>query len=121
MEYTIGQVAKQVGLTTYTLRYYEKEGLLPEVKKNSSGIRIYGDDDLFWIEVIKCLKDTGMSMATIKHIVDLSLEGDVTIPQRKEILENHKKELEKQMKQLQYSMEKINKKIDWYKDKKGNC
>lgn len=121
MAYTIGEVAKRVGLTTYTLRYYEKEGLLPEVKKDDRGVRVYEDTDLFWIELIKCLKDTGMTIAEIKHIVDLSIEGEHTIPNRKAILYNHKEALEKEIEVLQQSIMKINKKLDWYDGKMGKC
>lgn len=121
MTYTIGKVAERVGLTTHTLRYYEKEGLLPYVKKNEQGIRIYEEDDLVWIELIKCLKETGMSIGEIQSIVVLSLEGDGTIPERKNILEKHKVKLLEQMAALQRSVEKIDKKLDWYNGKSIEC
>lgn len=56
MGYSIGQVARKTGLTTHTLRYYEKEGLLPFVRKNSSGLRVFSDNDLGWLAMIECLK-----------------------------------------------------------------
>lgn len=121
MKNTIGKVAERVGLSTYTLRYYEKEGLLPYIQKDENGNRYYSEDDIFWIELIKCLKDTGMSIASIRAIVNLSLEGEHTIPERKTILQDHKKSLEKQMQLLQNSMEKIDKKIAWYNGEKIDC
>ncbi|MHC1749323.1 MAG: MerR family transcriptional regulator [Cellulosilyticaceae bacterium] len=121
MEYTISKVAEKVGLTAYTLRYYEKEGLIPDVKKNDNGIRIYREEDVFWIELIKCLKDTGMPISEIHRIVELSLEGEDTIPQRKEILQQHKNKLENQMEHLKMSMKKIDKKLDWYDGKEKGC
>lgn len=121
MEYTISKAAETVGLSSYTLRYYEKIGLLPEVKRNENGIRIYKDSDIFWIDLIKCLKDTGMTIAEIQYIVELSLKGEDTIPTRKEILRNHKANLEKQMEALKVSMSKIDKKLEWYDDKSVEC
>ncbi|MGL5379874.1 MerR family transcriptional regulator [Clostridium sp.] len=121
MEYSIGKAAEAVGLSTYTLRYYEKEGLLPEVKRNSNGVRVYDDSDIFWIDLIKCLKDTGMSMTEIKSIVELSLKGDSTINDRREILVNHKKTVELKIEELNKSIEKINKKLDWYDGKESSC
>ena len=121
MAYTIGKVAERVGLSTYTLRYYEKEGLLPQIKKNEHGIRIYEEDDIVWIELIKCLKETGMSISDIYYIVELSLKGEQTIPERKAILLAHKKQLQVQMEVIQRSMVKIDKKIEWYEGKQGDC
>ena len=62
MRYSIGQVAQKMGLTAHTLRYYDKEGLLPFVKKNSSGLRMFSDEDIDWLVVIECLKGTGMQL-----------------------------------------------------------
>lgn len=121
MTYTISKVAQRVGLSTYTLRYYEKEGLLPQIKKNEHGIRIYEEEDIAWIELIKCLKETGMSISNIHYIVELSLKGEQTIPERKEILQAHKKQLQQQMEVLQKNMVKIDKKIEWYECTQESC
>ncbi|MGL4344888.1 MAG: MerR family transcriptional regulator [Cellulosilyticaceae bacterium] len=121
MTYTIGKVAGRVGLSTYTLRYYEKEGLLPEVKKNDKGIRLYQESDIVWIELIKCLKETGMSIAEIQNIVSLSIEGNHTIPDRKEILKAHQEKIHQQIAVLQTSLLKIDKKLDWYDGKHIDC
>lgn len=121
MEYTIGKAAEVVGLSSYTLRYYEKIGLLPLVKRNDKGIRVYEDSDIFWIDLIKCLKDTGMTIAEIQYIVELSLKGDDTVNERKEILKNHKRSLENEMDKLKISMGKIDKKLDWYDGKGNGC
>ncbi|MGL4738614.1 MAG: MerR family transcriptional regulator [Cellulosilyticaceae bacterium] len=118
---TIGKVAERVGLSAHTLRYYEKEGLLPHVKKNEQGIRSYEEDDIIWIELIKCLKETGMSIGEIQQIVTLSLAGEGTIPERKTILENHKVKLQEQMAALHRSIAKIDKKLDWYNGKNTDC
>lgn len=114
MGYTIGQVAKKTGLTAHTLRYYEKEGLLPFVKKTSSGLRIFSDTDIGWLEMIECLKGTGMPLKGIKQYIDWYIEGDSTLEKRLEMFKQQKINLEEQMLQLQKHMEKINYKIAYY-------
>ncbi|MEG0005592.1 MAG: MerR family transcriptional regulator [Clostridium sp.] len=121
MNYTVGDVAKKVGLSSYTLRYYEKEGLLPNVARSDKGIRVYSDSDITWIELIKCLKSTGMSISEIRSIVELSLEGDGTIPTRKDILLNHRAKLELQIEDLVKCINKIDNKLDWYDGKSTKC
>ncbi len=116
MGYTIGQVAKKMGLTAHTLRYYEKEGLLPFIKKNGSGLRIFSDNDIGWLELIECLKGTGMSLKGIKQYIDWYIEGDSTLEKRLEMFKQQKVNLEEQMLQLQKHMEKINYKIAYYSE-----
>ena len=79
MGYSIGQVAEKMGLTAHTLRYYEKEGLLPFVKKTGSGLRIFSDEDIGWLQMIECLKGTGMPLKGIKQYIDWYIEGDATL------------------------------------------
>ena len=114
MRYSIGQVAQKMGLTAHTLRYYDKEGLLPFVKKNSSGLRMFSDEDIDWLVVIECLKGTGMQLRDIKQYIDWCQEGDATIGRRLEMFKRQKAKLEEQLRQLQQYMEKINYKIAYY-------
>lgn len=114
MRYSIGQVAKKMGLTAHTLRYYDKEGLLPFVKKNSAGLRVFSDEDIDWLVVIECLKGTGMQLKDIKQYIDWCQEGDSTISRRLEMFKRQKAKLEEQQRQLQQYMEKINYKIAYY-------
>ena len=114
MRYSIGQVAKKMGLTAHTLRYYDKEGLMPFVKKNSSGLRMFSDEDIDWLVVIECLKGTGMQLKDIKQYIDWCQEGDATIGRRLEMFKRQKAKLEEQLRQLQQYMEKINYKIAYY-------
>lgn len=92
---TIKEAAERVGLTVHTVRYYEQEGLLPFLKRDRHGKRIFEEPDLQWLGLVTCLRDTGMSIAEMRRIVELSVEGDHTIPARKEILLQHKRALEK--------------------------
>ncbi len=111
---TIGKVADQVGLTTHTLRYYEKEGLIPEIDKNDQGVRLYSEDDIMWIEIVKCLKETGMPISDIKRMIELSREGNSTIAARKKILSQHRTIIETQIRKLEESRARIDWKLDYY-------
>ncbi len=116
MRYTIGQVAKKLGMTAHTLRYYDKEGLLPFVKKGSSGARVFEDDDIDWLLILECLKATGMQLKDIKRYMDLCLEGDSTLHERLAMFERQKIRIEEQMKQLSRYKEKIDFKIAYYNE-----
>ncbi len=116
MEYTIKQVSEKTGLSIYTLRYYDKEGLLPLVKRSKSGIRKFSDNDIEWLGLICCLKNSGMSIEHIKEFMNLCLKGNETVETRKIILLNHKEYILNQMKQLDSSLHTINYKIDHYKE-----
>ena len=122
MGYSIGQVAQKTGLSTHTLRYYEKEGLLPFVKKSGSGLRIFSDSDLGWLAMIVCLKEPGMPLKGIKQYIDWFIEGDSTLQNRLDMFRAQKTHIEEQIAQLQKHMEKINYKIKLYEEavKKGS-
>ena len=94
MGYSIGQVAKKTGLGVHTLRYYEKEGLLPFVRKSGSGLRIYSDSDIGWLGMIECLKGTRMTLKGIKQYIDWYIEGDSTLEQRLEMFKRQKVKLQ---------------------------
>ncbi len=114
MGYSIGQAAQMTGLTAHTLRYYEKEGLLPFVKKSGSGLRVFSDSDIGWLQMIECLKGVGMPLKGIKQYIDWFIEGDSTLEKRLQMFKEQKSSLEAQMAQLQKHMNKINYKINLY-------
>ena len=114
MGYSIGQAAQMTGLTAHTLRYYEKEGLLPFVKKSGSGLRVFSDNDIGWLQMIECLKGVGMPLKGIKQYIDWFIEGDSTLEKRLQMFKEQKANLEAQMAQLQKHMNKINYKINLY-------
>lgn len=116
MEYTIKQAAEKTGLTTHTIRYYDKEGLLPLVKRTKSGIRKFSENDISWIELICCLKNSGMRIEEIKEFMLLCIQGAETCEDRREILQIHKEKVVEQIKQLQCSLEIINYKLNHYKE-----
>lgn len=115
MYYSIGQVAAKTGLTVHTLRYYEKEGLLPFVRKSSSGLRMFSDNDLGWLSIIECLKKTGMPLKGIKQYIDWFREGDSTLPQRLEMFKQQLKVLA-QIEQFQKYLQKIDYKVKLYEE-----
>lgn len=120
MAYTINKAAEQTGITAHTIRYYEKEGIIPPIKRSESGIRLFSEDNLFWLEMVSCLKKTGMPVSDIKRIVALSMQGDATIPERKRILLAHKKVIRQQIEALEESMRNIDIKIRYY-DGEDTC
>ena len=112
--YTIAQAAARSGLSVYTLRYYDKEGLLPFVERGASGARSFSDRDLNWLSLISCLKNTGMPIKDIRHYVEWYLMGDDTLTLRLDMFTNHREKMLEQMAQLQQYMTKIDKKIEVY-------
>lgn len=105
--FSIGEVVKQTGLSAHTLRYYEKEGLLPFVTKNSSGLRVYTTTDLQWLSMIECLKDSGLQIKEIRQYIEWFRQGDSTLQQRLDLFANRRKVLEAEMARMQTVMNKI--------------
>lgn len=116
MEYTIKQVSERTHLPASTLRYYDKEGLTPLLKKTKSGTRKYSEMDLSWLELVCCLKNSGMPLDEIKAFMTLCLRGSSTCEERRELLQNHKENIEIQIDMLQRSLGMINYKLAHYQE-----
>lgn len=114
MEYSIKQVAEKTNLKAHVLRYYEKEGLLPSVGRSDSGIRRYSQDDLEWLGLICCLKNTGMSIKQIKAFVELSMQGEATLKERCDLLIAHKQQVEAEIAEMHKHLQKVACKIDHF-------
>lgn len=114
--YRIGEVSKVLGISTYTLRYYDKMGLLDFVKRDEKGTRIFRKNDFILLSTIQCLKDTGMHLRDIKHYVDLCAEGMQTVPERLELMQQQRLEVEKQIEDLQESLALIDEKVHYYNE-----
>lgn len=98
----IGEMAKAADISEYTLRYYEKKGLI-RVKRDHAGRRCYEESDIEWIKFIKRLKDTGMLLKDIREYSRLRYEGNATMPERQQMLERHREYvLEQQRKWAEY-------------------
>jgi DNA-binding transcriptional MerR regulator len=115
MGYTIGEIAETTGLSIHTLRYYEKEGIMPSVKRNNSGIRIYEKTDLEVLQFIRCLKETGMPVIDIKKFVNLLVQGDHTIEKRIDLLQKQKENVQSQVNQLMSYIQMLDEKVKLYK------
>ncbi|MED1470120.1 MerR family transcriptional regulator [Bacillus salipaludis] len=113
--YSISEVAKELNLTVYTLRYYDKEGLMPFVERTPSGTRLFKESDIGALKVIECLKTTGMPIKEIKNFIDWCSEGDATLQRRYEMFLERKANVEAQMEELKKTMEVIEHKCLYYK------
>ena len=100
MTYTIKQVADKMGVSVPTLRYYDKEGLLPFIEKKENGTRIFKESDLRTLEIISCMKASGMPIKDIKRYMDMCLEGDNTLEDRLDIFLKGKMLLKSKWKNL---------------------
>lgn len=118
---TIGEFSVITGISAYTLRYYEKKGLL-RVSRDSVGRRDYSVDDIEWVKFIQRLKDTGMLLRDIRHYSDLRYQGDDTMAERMDLLIQHRKSVvEEQRKWAEY-LQNLDEKISIYQDRiSGNC
>lgn len=114
MEIHIKEAAEKIGLPTHTLRYYEQEGLLPFIKRDGNGNRIFNEADLLWLELIVCLRKTDIPLSELRAIVELTKEGDSTASQRKQIFEKHKEKMMEKQRDLDNAFIKIESKIEFY-------
>lgn len=113
MMYTVGEMAKRLDVPASTLRYYDKEGLLPFVERSSGGIRMFQDKDMEWLQVIRCMKQAGMPLKSIREYIQLAMQGDETIPQRLALFQQQREVLQAKMKELQQTMDTLDYKC-WY-------
>lgn len=116
MSYTIKQVSEKYDISPYTLRYYEKEGLLPAINRTDNGNRLYSDRDLERLHFIKCMRATGMSISYIKNYVNLCRHGEETIPERREIILRQKEIIEAQIKEYESLLQLVEKKLTTFND-----
>lgn len=123
MLYTVGEIAKRLNIAPSTLRYYDKEGLLPFVERSEGGIRMFKDEDMPWLKTIECLKKTGMPIKDIKHFIDCCMEGDATINERLSIISGQRDAVLKQMAELESMLDILNYKCWYYETAKaaGTC
>jgi len=112
--YTPGQAAEKTGFSLDTLRYYERIGLLDGVARTTGGRRQYCDDDLGWIEMLRCLRDTGMPIARMREFTELTRDQR-TIAARIALLEEHDREVEERIATLNDQRDHLRSKIAYYR------
>lgn len=113
MAYTISEVSELMDISIYTLRYYDKEGLLPNLDRSLGGSRLFSEEDLGWLGMIKCLKASGLPLKDIKTFLELYQGGDPTLPQRFELFKERRAVVMNQIKELEKILETIDYKY-WY-------
>lgn len=120
MIYTVGEMAKLMGVPASTLRYYDKEGLLPFVERSEGGIRVFKESDYEWLKVIECLKKTGMQLKDIRSFILMAMEGDSTIDERLELIIKQREAVKKQIADLQETLATLDFKKWYYETAKAN-
>lgn len=115
MYYSIGEVANATGISISTLRYYDREGMFPDMERSNGGIRVFSDTEINTLRVIECLKSSGMSIKSIKEFLIWCKEGDSSLGKRREMFHDRLEEVEKQIAALQKTKNMLKYKC-WYYD-----
>ena len=116
MLYTMKLACEKTGLSYETLKFYCNQGLIPDVKRDEQNRRVFTDDNIAWINSLTCLKNCGMGIQEMKEYLQLCMQGNETIPERKVILNAKKAELQKELKRVQDSIAYIDWKQGFYDD-----
>ncbi|HCB99966.1 MAG TPA: MerR family transcriptional regulator [Ruminococcaceae bacterium] len=114
MTYTIKQVAEKTGLSIYTLRFYDKAGLLPFVARNQAGYRTFTDGDLLLLHTICCLKGVGMKISGIRHYIELVMAGPDTVEDRLKLLTDLRTTVVEKQRQIAENLQHIDAKLHLY-------
>ena len=113
--YTVSEMASLLHIAPSTLRYYDREGLLPFVQRTDSGVRLFTETDMRWLKMISCLKSAGMSLKDIRFYIQMAMEGDATLAQREAMFVQQKEKLMQQMAELQQTLDVVEYKCWYYK------
>ncbi len=113
MFYTVGEMAKILGVPASTLRYYDQEGLLPFVERSKGGVRMFTEADYSTLMVIGCLKQSGLSIKEIKAFIQMAEQGDSSLEERLALFRHRKEAVEKQMQELRETLSLLEYKC-WY-------
>ncbi|MEW2377801.1 MerR family transcriptional regulator [Micromonospora sp. NPDC047812] len=116
---TVGEAAGRVGLTTYTLRWYEQEGLVAPVGRDSAGRRRYTERDVDWLFLLTRLRRTGMPVRDMRRYAELARQGDATLGARRALFETHRARVLSRMAELEEDLKVLNYKIDNYRRAEG--
>ncbi len=113
-QFTPGQVAEKTGFSLDTLRYYERIGLLDDIARNSGGQRVFTEDDVAWLRILRCLRDTGMPIQRMVRYAELARGGEETVAERLELLREHDREIDEKIAHLRVEQDHIRAKIAYY-------
>jgi DNA-binding transcriptional MerR regulator len=117
---TVQEASDKTGLSAHTIRYYERIGLLPSIERAENGHRRYSEDDIGWIEFLKCLRSTGMPISEMQRYVELQQAGDSTLDDRLALLEAHRRRIKAKMRELNRFLDRIEGKIGYYQELQGH-
>ena len=112
--YSAKEAAEITGLSTATLRYYEREKLIPQITRTDQKYRQYTDTDIEWIKMIQCMRMANIPIRSIKDYVSLLIQGGETLEQRFVMVQNHMEDIKKQMTSLQNAFDLTQKKLSFY-------
>ena len=121
--YTIGDAAAELDMPASTIRFYEKNGLIPNQQRTSDGRRLFDEDDLEWMRFVERLKVSGMPIKEIREYIQLYLQGDATIEERRRIVYERRDAIDEQLTQLKLARDFIDYKC-WFYDvarESGTC
>ena len=114
--YTMKEVCQIIGWSYETLKYYCKEGLIPNVKRDKNNYRVFDENNIEWIKGLQCLKKCGMSLKDMRQYLDYCMQGPVSIPERVDMLNVTKEDLERRLSEIQESLDYIEQKKELYRD-----
>ena len=116
MNFTVKQIAEKYNISVHTIRYYDNEGLFPDVLRDTHGTRIFTENHLEWVYLVLCLRKTGMSVLDIKHYIELCEKGDCTITERYHIILEQKKKAQDEILEMEKKLQAISVKEKYYEN-----
>ena len=114
--YTIKEVADKMDISEHTLRFWAKSGFFPFLTRNNNNVRMFSENDLNWVRIVKCLRSVGTQTKDVKKYIDLCIIGDSTIKERYQIILDTKAKALEQMDELKKQLELLNYKENFYKN-----
>lgn len=114
--YTIKEVADKMDISEHTLRFWAKSGFFPFLTRNDNNVRMFSENDLNWVRIVKCLRSVGTQNKDIKRYIDLCIIGDSTIKERYQIILDTKEKALEQMEELKKQLELLDYKENFYKN-----
>lgn len=114
--YTIKEAADMMNISEHTLRFWAKNGFIPDIIRDRNNIRLFSEHTLGWVKIVKCLRNVGVDLKSVKKYIDLCLVGDSTINERYEIILETKRKALEQMDDLKKQLELLDYKENYYKN-----
>ncbi len=112
--YTVKQVADLYGVSTHTIRFYDNAGLFPDMARGENGERLFSKEQLDWLNIVMCMRKTGLPIAGIRHYIELSEQGDSTLEERYRIILEQKKRAQAELEECKNKLGVLERKEKWY-------